>query len=1404
MTDVADLAFRVDDRGLLRGTKALDDLAVKAGKAESATERMIAKAERLGESMSSLGSSLSMRVSAPLVAMAGVAVNSFARFDSAMNQSLAIMGDVSEELRGEMSQAARDMAKQTTFSAEQAAESYFFLSSAGLDARQSIEALPQVAKFAQAGMFDMATATDLATDAQSALGMSVEDPIRNLENLTKVTDTLVGANTLANASVEQFASSLTNRAGAAMKQLNIELEEGVGVLAAWADQGIKGLRAGEQFNIVTRELERAARDNADAWERLNLSVFDSEGNFRSMADIIGDLEGALEGMSTEQQGATLEMLGFQSESIAAIRPLIGLSDQIREYTRELKDMGGITDEVANNQLQSFSAQMGLTLSRINDVAISVGEALVPALSTLNKWLNDDIIPLAENWTDRFSEAEGSTQLLVIGVGALAAAIGPALVVMGALVKSVATLIPLMRSLNAATLANPFFMVATAVGAAAVAIERQFVPGMKEVGAMEQIINVLTRAWIVLSETIKAGAELTMAMAQTMVGAVRTVIAPIEGMVNSAGAAMQKLIERDFAGARDAIMGIGDEIVEASQRGQRQMQEGLEGMTEWWSELPERANEVVRSVTETRDALLDSADAADDANDGMKMLSGGVDMAIAAFEQYGGVAVEVNEQIENTKTGTDAASESVQEFEEKLRDQIDSLRRQKLELKGGTREVLMYELAQLKAEGATDQQVQTLEVLIDRIVESEKEIEALTDATHSQTDSMEGLDFGMTAVIQRLQELQQEYGKTSEATTEWERITTRGLDNLRNAFAGFISGEIESFSEFGDILTRTMESTVGDMVDVVLNSGLQGLFNGDGFQGFGIGAGPLMQDGQFTQAGSNLLGAGAGISSLLGNLIGGEVGGALSGLGQGALMGSSFGLPGAIIGGIVGGLAGLFGADRPPRYDLAGQATFDTAPGFRATNPESFQTELGTVYANFRRMDAQQEEQIREALRQFDATVADVVGDEFLHLAERAVESFAFESRFEGDDPSIFLEKRFDMILGHFSSFTRGLVRQEQGLEDQMQMLSDILDIRALVDADEQLGDLPFQRLVTGLVEMQEAGETLGETYQRVTAAFESYAKTAANLKIESMTAGLNDFQSEMVNIQLESLRMQESLHNAAEAAGLQSARTEDLARVHEMTANRMAAVIGRMEEAGRGLVEQLFGTELTRLQEQIQDARAGGASDEDIAGLLERQEELRAEEEQRRRQQQARELAQIIADTAQASGDAFSVVAERLGTTLDEVAGVLGMDGGAFEQMLEDMQVDPMAIASEIQGMADQIVHELVRLPGAFAAALRDAEEPPTEAPVENSDQPGSDPRTGPDYPTPQPGPEAITEPITESTGETTAAVRDLEGALTDVAGSQAETSQMVAAALNNLAQAIRQQGEAGRSRSSRTRTEVN
>lgn len=274
-------------------------------------------------------------------------------FNRALRNSQAIMTGLNEGIRQQMRETALDVAKSTLFSAEEAAKAFFFLTSAGLDAQQALRSLSAVANFAQAGMFDLSKGTELLTDAQSALGWKVKDVEQNYKNMIKVSDALVKTNQLVDATVEQLAEALTNRAAAAMKMFNIPLEQGLALLGAYADQGLKAEIGGRAFDIMLRDLTTKAIENKEAFEAAGIAVFTLGGKLRNPIAILRDLEESFEGLTAEQIKARQMTLKFQQRSLVFQTVLLGTSDAMTEYSAAIKEAGGTSERVARDQMTPF-------------------------------------------------------------------------------------------------------------------------------------------------------------------------------------------------------------------------------------------------------------------------------------------------------------------------------------------------------------------------------------------------------------------------------------------------------------------------------------------------------------------------------------------------------------------------------------------------------------------------------------------------------------------------------------------------------------------------------------------------------------------------------------------------------------------------------------------------------------------------------------------------------------------------------------------------------------------------------------------------------------------------------------------------------------------------------------------
>jgi hypothetical protein len=208
--------------------------------------------------------------------------------------------------------------------------------------------------------------------------------------MVRVSDVLVKANTLANASVEQFSEALTNKAGAALRIVGKDIEEGVAVLATFADQGLKGAGAGTALGIVMRDLQTKGIQNAAAFAKVGVAVYDATGDMRNMADIIKDLEKALAGMSDREVKATILGLGFGDKSVAYLQSLIGTSDKIRGYEENLRKAGGTTMEIAGKQLPEFTKAMNKLMAVWDAFKI---ESIAPMLESVGAAISDILGPM---------------------------------------------------------------------------------------------------------------------------------------------------------------------------------------------------------------------------------------------------------------------------------------------------------------------------------------------------------------------------------------------------------------------------------------------------------------------------------------------------------------------------------------------------------------------------------------------------------------------------------------------------------------------------------------------------------------------------------------------------------------------------------------------------------------------------------------------------------------------------------------------------------------------------------------------------------------------------------------------------------------------------------------------------
>lgn len=307
--------------------------------------------------------------------------DSFMDFNKEMTESMAIMGDLSDTMKEDLAEGVKEVSKQTTYSAAEAAEGLYFIASAGFDAAAAIEVLPVAARFAQAGMLDLAKATEYLLDITRAFdlvemkdGFIDVDP--TIENMERVSDVITQGAIDSNASIDQIAAALTNKAAGSARAFGISLEETTAAIETFASVGVKGQIAGTQFAMVTRDLQKVAINSGAALKDLGVQVFDADGEFQNLGQIMIQLEQATAGMSDETKRATYSMLGFQDRSLGALLALSGMGDEMVRFEMALYDAGGATKEVAGKQLESFTNQITLLKNALGVIAIDAVEKFI--------------------------------------------------------------------------------------------------------------------------------------------------------------------------------------------------------------------------------------------------------------------------------------------------------------------------------------------------------------------------------------------------------------------------------------------------------------------------------------------------------------------------------------------------------------------------------------------------------------------------------------------------------------------------------------------------------------------------------------------------------------------------------------------------------------------------------------------------------------------------------------------------------------------------------------------------------------------------------------------------------------------------------------------------------------------
>lgn len=387
----------------------------------------------MGNSLTSVGKGLTLGVTAPLAGLGAAAVKTAADFESAMSNLEAISGATAEEM-DLLNKKAQEMGAKTKFSASEAAQALTYMAMAGWKTEDMLDGIEGVMSLAAASGEDLATTSDIVTDALTAFGLTASDT-------QMFVDTLAMAANATNTSVSMLGESFKYVAPVA-GTLGYSVQDVGAALGFMANSGIKASQAGTALRGALTRMIKPTEMSGTAMEKLGLmtgntvtAMVNADGSMKSFRETMVILREKFSTLTEAEQANSAAMI-FGQEAMSGMLAIINASDkEFNDLIASMDSAGGTAQDMAETQLDNLTGQLTILKSGIEAVAIAFGNLLMPMIKS--------IVAVMQKFVDWVNSLDEGQKKLVVTLGLIAAAIGPVLIIVGKVSSLIGTLIPLI-------------------------------------------------------------------------------------------------------------------------------------------------------------------------------------------------------------------------------------------------------------------------------------------------------------------------------------------------------------------------------------------------------------------------------------------------------------------------------------------------------------------------------------------------------------------------------------------------------------------------------------------------------------------------------------------------------------------------------------------------------------------------------------------------------------------------------------------------------------------------------------------------------------------------------------------------------------------------------------------------
>lgn len=409
----------LDTSGFTRGfARARADMRTFSDGNATFNDRLAAT----GSILKNVGSTMTKWVTLPLVGIGTAAIKTAANFESGMSTVAAISGATGTQL-DQLTDKALEMGAKTKFSASEAASAMEYMAMAGWKTEDMLNGIEGIMSLAAASGEDLATTSDIVTDALTAFGLSAQDAGR-------FSDVLAAASSNANTNVSMLGESFKYVAPVA-GSLGYTAEDTAIALSLMANAGIKGSQGGTALRGSLTRLIKPSKEAAGVMRKYGISLTNTDGSMKSLGNVMGMLREKL-GVLSEAQQAQVAATLFGQEAMSGMLAIINASEaDYNKLTDAIYGSEGAATSMAETMQDNLSGQLTILGSTIEGIAISFGNILLPMIKKVVEGLQG-----FASWINGLSDSQKE---FIANALLMAAAIGPVLLILGKLVTGFLTL-----------------------------------------------------------------------------------------------------------------------------------------------------------------------------------------------------------------------------------------------------------------------------------------------------------------------------------------------------------------------------------------------------------------------------------------------------------------------------------------------------------------------------------------------------------------------------------------------------------------------------------------------------------------------------------------------------------------------------------------------------------------------------------------------------------------------------------------------------------------------------------------------------------------------------------------------------------------------------------------------------